>query len=184
MVLTRSEGVDLTSGAGLAARFDGVEGVIDVTSIETPEAQGPRASSARSPATCSKAEVEAGAGHHLALSIVGIDDVPSGYYQGKLLQERLVVEGGCRGRILRATQFHEFAEQALGYVRVGPFVDRAADGGPAGRRGRVAESLVDLAEAGPSGRCCPTSPAPSGSSWSSSPAGSPAHAASAGASSP
>ncbi len=54
--------------------------------------------------------------------------------------------------ILRATQFHEFAEQALSYVRVGPFslVPRMLSQPVAAVE--VAEALVDLAEAGPSGR--------------------------------
>jgi uncharacterized protein YbjT (DUF2867 family) len=91
-------------------------------------------------------------GHHLALSIVGIDRVPSGYYLGKLLQERLVREGGVPWTILRATQFHEFAEQALGYLRAGPFsvVPRTLVQPVAAVE--VAESLVDLVEAGPSGK--------------------------------
>ena len=152
VVLTRSEGVDLTTGSGLAARLDGVEAVVDVTSIKTQKRKDAEGFFGSITRNLLKAEAEAGAGHHLALSIVGIDHVPSGYYQGKLLQERLVVEGEVPWTILRATQFHEFAEQALGYVRVGPFsiVPRTVVQPVAAVE--VAESLVDLAEAGPSGR--------------------------------
>ena len=86
------------------------------------------------------------------VSIVGIDEVPSGYYQGKLLQERLVAEGPVPWSILRATQFHEFAEQALGFVRVGPFslVPKMLSQPVAAVE--VAEALIDLAESGPAGR--------------------------------
>ncbi len=91
-------------------------------------------------------------GHHVVLSIVGIDDVPSGYYHGKRLQERLLAEGDQPWSVLRATQFHEFAEQALHFVRVGPFsVVPSMLSQPVAAR-EVAEALVDLAEAGPSGR--------------------------------
>ena len=119
--------------------------------------------------------------HHLALSIVGIDHVPSGYYQGKLLQERLVAEGEVPWTILRATQFHEFAEQALGYVRIGPFsiVPRmVASRSPRSRLPRLWSTWRRRGR--PAG--CPTSPAPRSSSWSTSPAGSRGHGASAGAS--
>ena len=62
------------------------------------------------------------------------------------------MEGEVPWTILRATQFHEFAEQALGYVRVGPFslVPRTLSQPIAAVE--VAEALVDLAQAGPSGR--------------------------------
>ena len=52
-------------------------------------------------------------GHHLALSIVGIDGVPFGYYEAKVRQEELVEAGPVPWTILRATQFHEFAGQLL-----------------------------------------------------------------------
>jgi uncharacterized protein YbjT (DUF2867 family) len=95
--------------------------------------------------------VEAGVGHHVALSIVGIDDVDSGYYAGKRLQERVVAEGGVPWSVLRATQFHEFAEQALHFVTVGPFslVPRMLSQPVAARE--VAETLVELAVGGPVG---------------------------------
>lgn len=151
-VLTRSEGVDLTTGSGLQTRLDGVDAVVDVTSTKTQRRKEAEDFFGSITRNLLRAEADAGVGHHLALSIVGIDHVPSGYYQGKLLQERLVVEGEVPWTILRATQFHEFAEQALGYVRVGPFslVPRTVVQPVAAAE--VAEALVDLAEAGPSGK--------------------------------
>jgi uncharacterized protein YbjT (DUF2867 family) len=54
--------------------------------------------------------------------------------------------------ILRASQFHEFAEQALGFATVGPvsLVPRMVTQPVAARE--VASALVDLVEAGPQGR--------------------------------
>lgn len=49
----------------------------------------------------------------MVLSIVGIDRVTNGYYQGKLHQERVVREGPVPWTVLRATQLHEFAGQLL-----------------------------------------------------------------------
>ena len=152
VVLTRSEGVDLTSGEGLADRLAGVRAVIDATSTKTQNRSKAEEFFGAITRNLLGAEEQAGVGHHVLVSIVGIDDVPSGYYQGKVLQERLVTEGQVPWSILRATQFHEFAEQALSYVRIGPFslVPRMLSQPVAAVE--VAEALVDLAEAGPSGR--------------------------------
>jgi uncharacterized protein YbjT (DUF2867 family) len=113
------------------------------------------------------AEQVAGVGHHVALSIVGIDGVDAGYSAGKLVQEALVQHGPVPWTVLRATQFHEFAEQLLRQVPGGPVVTvprmpmrpiaarevgtalaRLAVGAPAGRVRDLAgprdERLVDL----------------------------------------
>jgi uncharacterized protein YbjT (DUF2867 family) len=50
----------------------------------------------------------AGVRHIVALSIIGINRVPYGYYQGKLRQEKVLQESPVPVSILRAAQFHEF----------------------------------------------------------------------------
>src|SRR6478609_8579772 len=148
VVLARAEGVDLTTGAGLAERLAGVDAVVDVTSIRTQKREE---SEAFFGAITHNLQA-AGAAHVVALSIVGIDDVDTGYYAGKRLQERVLAEGTVPWSVLRATQFHEFAEQVLQFVKVGPFslVPRMQSQPVAARE--VAEALIDLAEAGPSGK--------------------------------
>src|SRR5690606_10511122 len=47
------------------------------------------------------------------LSIVGVDRIPFGYYEGKLAQEHVARAGDVPVTVLRATQFHEFADQNL-----------------------------------------------------------------------
>ncbi|WP_137295136.1 SDR family oxidoreductase [Nocardioides dongxiaopingii] len=152
VALARSVGVDLTSGAGLVERLAGVDAVVDVTSTASQRRAVAEAFFGGVTTNLIDAGQRAGVGHHVALSIVGIDDVPSGYYRGKLLQERLLAAGAQPWSVLRATQFHEFAEQALHLAAVGPFsfVPRMLSQPVAARE--VAEALVDLAEAGPSGR--------------------------------
>lgn len=156
VVLTRSEGVDLTTGAGLAERLAGVEAVVDASNSSAQKRSDAEAFFGAVTRHLLAAEQEAGVGHHIALSIVGIDDVPLGYYYGKRLQEQLVADGPAEGAapwsILRATQFHEFAAQALHFVKLGPFslVPRMLSQPIAAAE--VGEALVDLAEAGPSGR--------------------------------
>ncbi|WP_341926549.1 3-beta hydroxysteroid dehydrogenase [Nocardioides psychrotolerans] len=150
--LARSLGVDLTTGAGLAERLVGVDAVVDVTSIATQKRRDAEPFFGGVTRTLLEAEQGAGVAHHVALSIVGIDRVPTGYYQGKLHQEQVVVAGAVPWSILRATQFHEFAQQALGFARLGPvsLVPRMQSQPVAAVE--VAQALVDLVEAGPAGR--------------------------------
>lgn len=152
VVLTRGEGVDLTVADGVAHRLAGTDAVIDTTNTMAQKRADAEAFFGSVTRNLLSAETEAGVRHHVALSIVGIDDVPLGYYRGKLLQERLVAEGPVPWSILRATQFHEFAGQVLQYARIGPFslVPRMLSQPIAAIE--VAEALVDLAETGPSGR--------------------------------
>ncbi|GAA4702396.1 SDR family oxidoreductase [Nocardioides conyzicola] len=151
VVLSRSEGVDLTTGAGLVDRLAGVDAVIDTTNVTTQKRDAAEAFFGGVTRTLLAAESTAGVGHHVALSIVGIDDVDTGYYAGKRLQERVLAEGQVPWTVLRATQFHEFAEQALHFVTVGPFslVPRMLSQPVAARE--VAEALVELAAGPPVG---------------------------------
>jgi uncharacterized protein YbjT (DUF2867 family) len=55
------------------------------------------------------AEVVAGVGHHIALSVVGTDRLlASGYFRAKLAQENLIKASKIPYTIVRATQFFEF----------------------------------------------------------------------------
>ncbi|WP_418275476.1 SDR family oxidoreductase [Isoptericola jiangsuensis] len=148
--LTRSSGVDLTTGDGLAERLTGVDAVIDVANA--PVQKQAEAFFGAVTRHLLAGEREAGVGHHVALSIIGIDDVPWGYFLGKVRQERLLTGADQPWSLLRAAQFHEFAEQALGFARLGPvcMVPRMRSQPVAARE--VAQALVALAEQGPTGR--------------------------------
>src|SRR5436309_8957316 len=55
------------------------------------------------------AEAAAGVGHHVALSVVGIDRLlASGYFRAKLAQEKLIKASSVPYTIVRATHFFEF----------------------------------------------------------------------------
>ncbi len=57
--------------------------------------------------------------HLVYISIVGIDDIPLGYYKGKAAAERVIVESDVSWSILRATQFHNLvATMCAGIGRV------------------------------------------------------------------
>jgi uncharacterized protein YbjT (DUF2867 family) len=112
-VIARSTGIDLVTGDGLEAALAGVDAVIDATNIAS---QGKRASSEFFEATARTlmaTAAAAGVRHLVVLSIIGIDRVPFGYYQGKLHQEQVLAESPVPLSILRAAQFHEFPGQYL-----------------------------------------------------------------------
>lgn len=123
VVLARSRGVDVVAGTGLDEALASVDVLIDVTNVQSTrrkvsvgffEAAGRRLLAAGE---------KAGVRHHVALSIIGIDRVDYSYYAGKRRQEELLAAGGVPWTVLRATQFHEFAEQMLalrGPVAVAP----------------------------------------------------------------
>ncbi len=98
------------------------------------------------------AEAEVGVGHHIALSIIGIDKAPEGYYLGKIAQEANVEAADVPWSILRAAQFHEFAPQIYRRAKAGPLhlAPRMRVQPIAARE--VAERLVEIAFTGPSGR--------------------------------
>lgn len=152
LTLTRRDGHDLEAGTGLAGALDGVDAVIDVTSVQTTSARRSRAFFSAVTGNLLRAEHDARVGHHVALSIVGIDGVDAAYYAGKLAQEHLVEAGPVPHTILRATQFHEFAEQLVQRTSLGSFtLAPTAPIRPVAAR-EVGSRLVELAEAGPSGR--------------------------------
>ncbi|MEV4561921.1 NAD(P)H-binding protein [Kitasatospora sp. NPDC049285] len=91
--------------------------------------------------------------HLLYVSIVGVDRVPLGYYRAKAEAERLVAESGLGWTVLRATQFHDLLLRMFDGLSKAPVVvlPRGLAFQPVDVRD-VAERLVELAEAGPSGR--------------------------------
>ena len=151
VVLARSAGIDLVNGANLADRLAGVAVVIDVASISTQSAQASKGFFGAVTRHLLAAEHDAGVTHHIALSIVGSDRAPFGYYAGKAVQEHLVSTGRVPWTILRATQFHEFAQQLYGRFAIGPInvVPKMFSQPVAAQE--VADRLVVLAETGPAG---------------------------------
>ena len=51
--------------------------------------------------------------HFIYVSIVGIDQIPLGYYRSKLAAEGIVARGSVPWTILRATQFHSLLDRQL-----------------------------------------------------------------------
>jgi uncharacterized protein YbjT (DUF2867 family) len=116
--LSRSNGIDLTTGSGLDDALAGVDAVIDVTNTPAMDAAATQAFFGGVTEQLLAAEQRAGVGHHVVLSIVGIDDIEGNpHYAGKRRQEQLVSAGPVPFTIQRATQFHEFAEMVVSWTR-------------------------------------------------------------------
>jgi uncharacterized protein YbjT (DUF2867 family) len=118
VVAARSQGIDVTSGAGLDQALDGAQTVVDVTNTPGTEAAAIEDFFATATQHLLEAEQRAGVQHHVVLSIVGVDRVPSNpHYAGKLVQEKLSSEGPVPASILRATQFFEFPAMVCEWTR-------------------------------------------------------------------
>jgi uncharacterized protein YbjT (DUF2867 family) len=108
---SRSSGVDVLTGAGLADALAGADALADVTNSPSFD-DGPVMEFFTTSATnLADAAKRAGVGHYVALSIVGVDGLPdSGYMRAKVAQERIITESGVPYSIVRATQFAEFTD--------------------------------------------------------------------------
>ena len=104
-----SSGVNSVTGAGLADVLMDAEVVVDVTNSPSFEDAAVLEFFEKSSRNLLAAEADACVGHHVAVSIVGIDRNPdSGYMRAKVAQEKLIHSAEIPYTILRATQFFEF----------------------------------------------------------------------------
>lgn len=101
--------VDLTSGDGLAQALAGVDAVVDAANATKGAEEVLVAGTRR----LLEAEAAAGVGHHVAISIIGIEEVPMSYYRVKLAQEERVESGPVPFSILRASQFPQLLDQTF-----------------------------------------------------------------------
>jgi uncharacterized protein YbjT (DUF2867 family) len=167
--ISRSLGVDLRTGAGLDAALTGVDAVVDATSVESTDRDEVVDYLGSTTGNLLAAEQHAGVGHHVLLSIVGIDRVEgNAHYAGKREQERLVEQGKVPWTIVAATQFHDFAATVTGWTEqdgvatlapllvqpiapadVADILAEVATGAPQGRYRDIAgpepQDLVDMA---------------------------------------
>jgi uncharacterized protein YbjT (DUF2867 family) len=109
-----STGVDTITGEGLADVMAGADVVIDVSNAPVWDDDAVREFFTTSTRNLLAAERDAGAGHHLAVTIVGADRLPdSGYLRAKVAQEKVIASGAIPYTILRATQFFEFLREIV-----------------------------------------------------------------------
>ena len=104
-----ASGVDTITGEGLAKALEGAKVVVDVANSPSFEDTAVLRFFETSGRNLLAAEVAAGVGHHVALSVVGTDRLlDSGYFRAKMAQEDLIKASTVPYTILRSTQFFEF----------------------------------------------------------------------------
>src|SRR4051812_5096083 len=119
VILARSAGVDITTGAGLDAALRDVDALIDVSNTPSMRRKEAMAFFEAGTTQLLRAGARAGVHRHVLLSVVGSDRVDLGYYAGKRRQEALALGSGRPVSVLRSTQFYELAGQLIGRS-VGP----------------------------------------------------------------
>jgi uncharacterized protein YbjT (DUF2867 family) len=102
-------GVNTITGEGLDSALADAKVVVDLSNSPSFEDAAVLEFFQTSGRNVLKAEVNAGVGHHIAVSIVGADRLPdSGYLRAKVAQEKLIEAVGQPYTIIRSTQFFEF----------------------------------------------------------------------------
>jgi uncharacterized protein YbjT (DUF2867 family) len=145
VAISRSGGVDVISGDGLAEALGGVEAVIDAANSPSPDQQAATEFFTSAARNLHETGARAGVQRIVVVSIIGIDRFTAGYYPAKVAQERAMVEGEIPVRILRSAQFHEFVGQVVEWGGRGEVseVPKMRTQPVAART--VAEALADLA---------------------------------------
>ncbi|HTM96895.1 MAG TPA: SDR family oxidoreductase [Croceibacterium sp.] len=134
-----STGVDTITGMGLDDLLASTEIVVDVSNSPSFDDQPAMDFFTTGGRKIAEAEVRAGVRHHVALSVVGIEQMQaSGYFRAKLAQERLIAEAGVPYTIVRATQFFEFLRAIANFSTV----DGAVRLPPVGFRPMAAQDIA------------------------------------------
>jgi uncharacterized protein YbjT (DUF2867 family) len=125
VVAAPSTGIDVLTGAGLAEAMADTEVVVDLANSPSFEDAAVLSFFETAGRNLLAAEAAAGVRHHVALSVVGTDKLAeSGYFRGKIAQEKLIRASGIAYTIIHSTQFFEFlpsiiqAGSADGVVRL------------------------------------------------------------------
>ena len=109
LVASRSSGIDVLTGKGLAEALKGAQVVVDSSNAPSWEATAVMRFFQTSTRNLLDSEAVAGVGHHVAVSVVGAERMPgSAYMPAKVAQESAIQAGPIPYTIVRATQFFEF----------------------------------------------------------------------------
>jgi uncharacterized protein YbjT (DUF2867 family) len=102
-------GVNTLTGEGVAEVLKGASVVVDVSNSPSWEDAAVLNFFETSTRNLLSYGGAAGVGHHVALSVVGTDQLSeSGYFRAKIAQEKLIKESPIPYTIIHATQFFEF----------------------------------------------------------------------------
>jgi uncharacterized protein YbjT (DUF2867 family) len=145
VAISRSNGVDVITGDGLATALEGAEVIIDVATGPSPEQGAATEFFTTAARNLQEAGEKTGVRKLVVVSIIGTDRAVGGYGAAKLAHERAALAGPIPARILRAAQFHEFVEVLMGWGRQGDVVYLPEMRTQIVAARTVAEALADLA---------------------------------------
>lgn len=115
-----STGVNTITGEGLGDVLKGASIVVDVSNAPDWEDSAVLKFFETSTRNLLNYETAAGVRHHVALSVVGTDQLAeSGYFRAKIAQEKLIRESSIPYTIVHATQFFEFLKGLADVSMVG-----------------------------------------------------------------
>jgi uncharacterized protein YbjT (DUF2867 family) len=145
VAISRSLGVDVVTGEGLAEALAGVETVVDAATGASPEQQPATEFFTAAARNLQQLGEQARVQRIVVVSIIGIDRFTAGYFAAKQAHEQELLAGPIPARILRAAQFHEFVPELVDWGRQNgvSYVPKMRTQLVAART--VAEALVDLA---------------------------------------
>ncbi|MGH9733695.1 MAG: SDR family oxidoreductase [Candidatus Acidiferrales bacterium] len=115
-----NSGINSVTGEGLAEALKGASVVVDVSNSPDWEDAAVMKFFETSTRNLLRHEEAAGVRHHVALSVVGTDQLSeSGYFRAKIAQEKLIRESSVPYSIVHATQFFEFLKGLADISMVG-----------------------------------------------------------------
>ena len=121
-------GVNTLTGEGLGEVLKGASVVVDVSNSPDWEYSAVLKFFETSTRNLLTHEAAAGVGHHVALSVVGTDQLSeSGYFRAKIAQEKLIKESSIPYSVVHATQFFEFLKGLADISMVGDKVHLPPD---------------------------------------------------------
>jgi uncharacterized protein YbjT (DUF2867 family) len=128
IALSIESGTDVTAPEGLEA-LAGAEVMVDVTQSPSLSEEDATAFFARAAENLGKAATEARVQRSVVLSIISVDKIAAaetepgtgfdGYYRAKFAHEQATLAFAPGPHIVRSSQFHDIARQAIGWGRDG-----------------------------------------------------------------
>src|SRR6266540_2692706 len=117
VAISRSNGVDVVTGDGLAEALNGVESVVDAATGASPEQQAATDFFTAATRNLQQLGARAGVRRIVVVSIIGTDRFTAGYGAAKQAHEHAMLAGPIPATIVRAAQFHEFVSQLMEWGR-------------------------------------------------------------------
>lgn len=119
VAISRSDGVNVVTGEGLAAALAGVQVIIDAATGPSADQQAATEFFTAATGNLQQAGQRAGVQRIVVVSIIGADRFTGGYGVAKIAHEQAMLAGPVPAVILRAAQFHEFVAQLTDWGRQG-----------------------------------------------------------------